>query len=321
MAAHTVTLSIVVPMYNESDNIGEFYDRITLVLQGMGESYEIICINDGSKDDTLSKLEALNRSDSRVKVIDLSRNFGKEIALSAGLDFTAGRGVIPIDADLQDPPELIPQLFGKWREGFDVVSARRIKRKGETWMKKWTASFFYKMFRVFTKFDIQDNIGDFRLMDRKVVEALREIKEYHRFMKGLFVWVGFRQTTVDFEREARYKGKTKLNYRKLFNLAVEGLTSFSHIPLRAASLFGIVISFLSFCYAVFVIVKKIIFGDAVQGYPSMITIMLFLGGIQLLTIGIIGEYIGRIYNETKKRPLYYIRDKIGFKKSRKKIQS
>jgi glycosyltransferase involved in cell wall biosynthesis len=318
MESSPVTLSIVVPMYNEADNIEVLYNKIKAVLEDMGESFEIICVNDGSRDETLSKLIEINRSDKRVKVIDLSRNFGKEIALSAGLDFTSGRAVVPIDADLQDPPELISLLFQKWREGYDVVTARRVKRRGESWIKKGTALFFYRLFKLLTSFELQENIGDFRLMDRKVVEALREIKEFHRFMKGLFIWVGFRQVSIEFERDARFAGKSKLNYRKLINLAVEGLTSFSHIPLRAASLIGIAISFLSFCYAIYVIIKKIVFGDPVQGYPSMITIMLFLGGIELLTIGIIGEYIGRIYNETKKRPLYFVREKIGFSKIQRK---
>ncbi len=307
-----ITLSIVVPMYNESENIAEFYHKVSAVLKKLGAGYEIICVNDGSKDNTLEQLAALNKKDKRVKVIDLSRNFGKEIALSAGIDFAYGRAVIPIDADLQDPPELIPELFRKWKEGFEVVTARRIKRKGETWIKKITASFFYKIFKAFTKFDIQENTGDFRLMDRKVVDALKELKESHRFMKGLFSWVGFKQTSVVFERDPRHAGKTKWNYRKLFNLAIEAVTSFSHIPLRIASFLGVFISFFSFCYAVYVILKKVLFGDPVQGYASMITIILFLGGIQLFAIGIIGEYIGRIYNETKRRPLYFVREKIGF---------
>jgi len=312
MAAKDVSVSIVVPMYNESDNLEEFYKIVTGVLEAENESFEIICVNDGSTDNTLERLIALRRLDKRVKIVDFSRNFGKEIALSAGLDFTSGRAVIPIDADLQDPPELIPEMLRKWREGFEVVTARRVKRRGETWLKKATASIFYKIFKAFTSFDIEENTGDFRLLDRKVVNALKELREHHRYMKGLFFWVGFRQCSINFERDARFAGKSKLSYGKLIALAMEGLTSFSHIPLRAASYLGIIISFLSFCYAAFVIAKKIISGDPVQGYASMTTIILFLGGIQLLTIGIIGEYIGRIYNETKRRPLYIVRGKIGF---------
>ncbi|MGA2140800.1 MAG: glycosyltransferase family 2 protein [Brevinematales bacterium] len=312
MPGKDVTISIVVPMYNESENIEKFYATLAGVLEGTGESFEIICVNDGSKDDTLDRLVELSGKDKRVKVVDFSRNFGKEIALSAGLDFSSGSAVIPIDADLQDPPELIPELVRKWREGFDVVTARRIKRKGETWLKKSTAILFYKIFKAFTSFDIEENTGDFRLLDRKVVEALKELKEAHRYMKGLFFWVGFRQCSVTFERDPRFSGKSKLNYGKLINLAVEGLTSFSYIPLRAASYMGIIISFLSFCYAAFIIVKKLVSGDPVQGYASMTAIILFLGGIQLLTIGIIGEYIGKIYNEAKRRPLYIVREKYGF---------
>lgn len=277
MARVNITVSIVVPMYNETENIDRFYKTVTRVLESSKESFEIICVNDGSTDDTLERLLDLRRQDKRVKIVDFSRNFGKEIALSAGLDFTAGRAVIPIDADLQDPPELIPDLILKWKEGFDVVTARRIKRKGETWLKRGTAALFYKIFKSFTSFDIEENTGDFRLLDRKVVDALKELKEHHRYMKGLFFWVGFRQCSIGFERDARFAGKSKLSYSKLISLAVEGLTSFSHIPLRAASYLGIIISFFSFCYAAFVIIKKIVSGDPVQGYASMTAIILFLG--------------------------------------------
>lgn len=320
MAETQVSLSIVVPMYNESDNIDRFYDTVAKVLAGLKMSCEIICVNDGSRDDTLSRLKLLRKRDSRIKIVDFSRNFGKENALSAGLDLASGRAVIPIDADLQDPPELIPELIRKWREGFDVVTARRIKRYGETWLKKATAAIFYKIFNALTKYNIEDNTGDYRLMDRKVVDALKELKENNRYMKGLFFWVGFRQCSITFERDARFAGKSKMNYSKLINLAVEGLTSFSHLPLRAASFLGIIISLFSFIYAVFVIIKKFISGDPVQGYSSMTVIILFLGGIQLLTIGIIGEYIGRIYSETKKRPLYIVREKFGFGPGRRRAR-
>ena len=309
------TLSIVVPIFNESDNIYAFYEKITKVLNELSEPYEIVFINDGSKDNSLDLLVELHEKDKKVKVINLSRNFGKEIAMTAGMDYSSGEAVIPIDADLQDPPEVIVSLFHKWREGYDVVYATRSSREGETWLKKWTSKMFYKIMGSLTKIEVPRDTGDFRLMDRKVVEALKELREHHRFMKGLFSWVGYKQIGVSYNRDPRYGGKTKWNLGKLFNFAIEGITSFSYIPLKFASLMGVIVSFLSFVYGIFIVIKTLIFGNPVGGYPSLIVIILFLGGIQLLTIGIIGEYIGRIYDETKKRTLYFVRDTIGFPKN------
>ena len=309
------TLSIVVPIFNESDNIYAFYEKITKVLNELSEPYEIVFINDGSKDNSLDLLVELHEKDKKVKVINLSRNFGKEIAMTAGMDYSSGEAVIPIDADLQDPPEVIVSLFHKWREGYDVVYATRSSREGETWLKKWTSKMFYKIMGSLTKIEVPRDTGDFRLMDRKVVESLKELREHHRFMKGLFSWVGYKQIGVSYNRSPRYGGKTKWNFGKLFNFAIEGITSFSYIPLKFASLMGVIVSFLSFVYGIFIVIKTLIFGNPVGGYPSLIVIILFLGGIQLLTIGIIGEYIGRIYDETKKRTLYFVRDTIGFPKN------
>lgn len=304
--------SIVVPVFNEAPNVAAFYDRITKVMAGMGEPYEIIFINDGSKDDTLSHLLSLAEKDPKVKIIDLSRNFGKEIALTAGIDYASGEAVIPIDADLQDPPELIPELIAKWREGYDIVYATRLQRDGESWLKRLTARLFYRTVRKITSIEIPKDTGDFRLLSRPAVEALKRLRERNRFMKGLFTWVGFRQTAVYYRRLPRNAGKTKWNYWRLWNFAIEGITSFSYIPLQFATYFGLSVAFFAFMYALFIVVRTVLFGRDVPGYPSLITVILFLGGVQLFAIGILGEYIGRIYNEVKQRPLYIVKDKYGY---------
>ncbi|MFB6367834.1 glycosyltransferase family 2 protein [Paenibacillus elgii] len=308
----SLKLSLIVPMYNEGSNISYFYNRITKVLEEIGYRYEIICINDGSKDDTMLHLMELNKKDSRIKIINLSRNFGKEIAMSAGLNAAKGDAIIPIDADLQDPPELIPELIDKWLAGYDVVYATRTKREGETWAKKATAKLFYKFMRKITNIDIPADTGDFRLMSRRVVDALNQLPEHHRFMKGLFSWVGFKQTGVSYQREPRHAGKSSFNYWKLWNFAIEGITSFSFAPLKMSSYLGFIVSFLSVLYMLFLIVRTIFFGNEVPGYPSLMVTILFFGGVQLMSLGFIGEYVGRIYNESKRRPLYFVSDQIGF---------
>ena len=305
-------LSLIVPVYNESSNLDLFYERVLKVLKPLNVSYEILFIDDGSKDDSLEKLLEIRGRDSKVKVVQFSRNFGKEIAVSAGLDLAAGKAVIPIDADLQDPPELIPSLIEKWKAGYDVVYAKRTKRMGESWLKRWTASLFYRLIAKMTNIDIPEDAGDYRLLSRAAVEQLKRLRERHRFMKGLFTWVGFKQTAVFFERDPRYSGKTKWNYWKLWNFAIEGITSFSYIPLQAASYLGLLVSVFAFFYGVFIIVFKLLHGIAVPGYASLMAAVLFLGGIQLLTLGILGEYIGRIYDEVKQRPLYVIHKTYGF---------
>ncbi len=305
-------LSLIVPVYNESSNLDLFYERVLKVLKPLNLSYEILFIDDGSKDDSLEKLLEIRGRDSNVKVVQFSRNFGKEIAVSAGLDLAEGKAAIPIDADLQDPPELIPSLLEKWKEGYDVVYAKRTKRMGESWLKRWTASLFYRLIAKMTNIDIPEDAGDYRLLSRAAVEQLKRLRERHRFMKGLFTWVGFKQTAVFFERDPRYSGKTKWNYWKLWNFAIEGITSFSYIPLQAASYLGLLVSVFAFFYGVFIIAFKLLHGIAVPGYASLMAAVLFLGGIQLLTLGILGEYIGRIYDEVKQRPLYVIHKTYGF---------
>lgn len=305
-------VSIVVPMFNESENIGMLYERLTAVLEKLDRPYEVICVNDGSKDNTLQLMIKINQKDPRFKIIDLSRNFGKEIALSAGLDYSNGEVVVPIDADLQDPPELICEMLERWAEGYDVVYAVRTQRDGESLLKKSTAALFYKIIGKLSTIDIPRNTGDFRLMSRQVVESLKELRETHRFMKGLFSWIGFRQTAIMYRRDARYAGKTKWKFGKLWNLALEGITSFSYLPLQWSMYFGFFVASSAFLYGLYLTIRTLIYGNPVPGYPSLMVIVLFLGGVQLFTVGIIGEYIGRIYTESKRRPLYVVRESIGF---------
>ena len=306
-----IVLSVVVPMYNEEDNVSEFYAQVKAALERTGETWEIICINDGSRDATLAQLVALHRSDPRVKVINFSRNFGKEIALTAGIDYASGQAVIPIDADLQDPPELIPELIAQWRAGHDVVNATRRTRHGEGWLKRATARMFYRVLGKMADVQIPHNTGDFRLLSRPAVEALKRLPERTRFMKGLFAWVGFKQATVFYDRHPRFAGKTKWNYWRLWNFAIDGIVSFSSAPLKVSSYLGLFIALMAFVYALFLVVRTAIYGIDLPGYASLMVVVLFLGGIQLITLGVIGEYLGRIYAETKGRPLYIVRDCYG----------
>ncbi len=299
-------LSIVVPAFNEEDVLAEFHKRTSLVLNEIGESAEILYVNDGSRDHTLAMLYELQKVDPRVSVINLSRNFGKEIALTAGLDHSRGEAVVVIDADLQDPPELIPTLIKRWREGYDLVNATRIARSGETFVKKLTAKYFYRAIHHLGQVRIPQDTGDYRLLSRRAVDALTQLREQHRFMKGLFAWIGFPQTSVPYHRHPRFAGETKWSYWKLWNFAIEGITSFTTVPLRIASYLGIVTAMIAFFYAIWIVFKTLAWGEPVAGYPSLMVVMLFLGGVQLTAIGVIGEYLGRMFNETKHRPLYFV---------------
>jgi polyisoprenyl-phosphate glycosyltransferase len=307
-------ISIVAPFYNESDGIEYFYSSITIVLDQL-EDYtaEVICVDDGSKDSTLKQLIDIANRDSRFKVVELSRNFGKEPALTAGIDASTGNAVIPIDADLQDPPSLIPVLLANWSAGAEVVLARRVDRTSDTFIKRKTAQLFYKIHNKVSDIKIPENVGDFRLMDRKVVEALKRLPEQQRFMKGLFAWVGFRTTIVDYKREARILGNTKFSGWKLWNLALEGFTSFSTAPLKIWTYIGGVGSIITFSYAVFIVLRTLFGGVDIPGYASLLVAILFFGSLQLIGIGVLGEYIGRIYMETKHRPSYIIRAVHGAK--------
>lgn len=304
-------LSIVVPMYNESEGLEAFFARLKPVLEGITPEWEIVCVNDGSQDDTFVKLENYHRQDARIKAISLSRNFGKEPALTAGIDHSSGRGVIPIDADLQDPPELIPELVAKWQEGFKVVLATRKGRAGDSWLKRCTANLFYKTIGRMSNIHIPANTGDFRLMDREVADATVQLRERTRFMKGLFAWVGYPAAQVFYERPARHAGEGKQNYRRLWLLALDGIFSFSTVPLKIWTYIGAIISLVGFAYALFIIARTVLFGADTPGYASLMCVVLFMGGIQLISLGVIGEYIGRIYRETKHRPLYLVDKRVG----------
>lgn len=305
-------LSIIVPVHNEAGGLEAFFARLMPVLENLRTSFEIICVDDGSTDESLTRLRSIRESVSAIKVLSLSRNFGKDIALSAGFDYARGKAVVPIDSDLQDPPELIAAMVAKWREGFDVVYATRSRRAGETMLKRFTARYFYRLFDRITEIPIPRDTGDFRLLDRRVVDVLVKLPERTRFMKGLFAWVGFRQTAVLFERAGRHQGETKWSYWRLWNYALDAITSFSSLPLKVWSYVGVVISGLAFLYAIFLLVFTLARGVKVPGYASLMVVVLFLGGVQLITLGIVGEYLGRVYNEVKGRPLYLVRDQIGF---------
>ncbi len=304
-------LSIIVPMYNEASNIEVFYSRAQSVLDQTGMDWEMICVNDGSKDNTLEILSRLHERDPQVKVIDLSRNFGKESALTAGLDYASGDAAIPMDADLQDPPELIFDLIEKWLEGYEIVNAVRIAREGETWLKRCTAFAFYRLINRMVRFNLPRDTGDFRLLSRPVLDALKGLNERRRFMKGLFAWVGFHSTNVYYRRESRYSGTSKWGYWKLWNFALEGITSFTQAPLQFATYLGLLVATGSFLYGLFVVIRTLFMGSHVPGYPSLMTVILFLGGVQLMAMGIIGEYVGRIYEESKERPVYLVREQLG----------
>lgn len=301
-------ISLVVPFFNEEDVIAQFFAEINAALSAIPNSnYEIVCVNDGSRDSTLEKLLHFSSADTRIKVVDLSRNFGKEAALTAGLDHATGDAVIPFDADLQDPPSAIASLVEKWREGFDVVIAKRSERKTDSYLKRSSASWFYRVHNAISDIKIPANAGDFRLMSRQAVEALKLLPENRRFMKGLFAWVGFRTATVEYVRQPRVAGKTKFSGWKLWNFALEGVTSFSTLPLRIWAYIGGATALFALIYAVYLAIRTIVHGIDVPGYASIITAVLFLGGVQLIGIGIIGEYVGRIYYESKRRPTYLVR--------------
>jgi glycosyltransferase involved in cell wall biosynthesis len=301
------TFSIVVPLFNEEEVVEQFHARLVPVMEGLGASWEVIYVNDGSRDQSLPILERLRASDPRIGIVNLSRNFGKEIALTAGLDHARGEAVVVTDVDLQDPPEVIPDLVAGWREGFDIVYAQRRVREGETAVKRKTAELFYRLMQhLGGRVRIPPNTGDFRLMSRRSVDALLRLREHHRFMKGLFAWVGFPSKAVLYDRAPRAAGTTKWNYWKLWNLALEGITSFTVMPLKVATYLGLAVSVFAIVFGSAIVVRTLFFGNPVPGYPSVMAVMLFLGGVQLMTLGVIGEYLGRVFNEVKGRPLYLV---------------
>ena len=305
-------ISLVSPFYNEEKGVQAFFNRINEVFAPLADRYdlEVIAINDGSRDQTFEELVKAKANNDYLTVVDLSRNFGKEAAISAGLDFATGDAVIPIDSDLQHPPEVIIELIEKWEEGAEVVLAKRVDRETDRPIQKLTANYFYKLHNRISDIDIPADVGDFRLMDRKVVEALKTLPETRRFMKGLFAWVGFRTTTVEYKVAPREHGTTSFNTWKLWNFALEGITSFSSAPLRVWTYLGCTVSALSFVYAAYLLIKTLLFGADAPGYASIMITVLFASGVQLIGIGVLGEYVGRIFAESKKRPVYIVRDVI-----------
>jgi len=302
--------SIVIPVLNEEKVLNELYKRLTKVMTDIGESYEIIFINDGSTDNSLKIMKQLHTHDKRIKIIDFSRNFGHQIAITAGIDFTSGDAVITIDADLQDPPEVIPDLIKKWKEGYEVIYGIREKRKGENFFKKITALIFYRLINKMTMINMPPDSGDFRLIDKKVVNNLKNIRENNRYVRGLTYWIGFKQIGVPYERDKRFAGKSKYPIKKLFKLAYDAIFSFSNFPLKIATYFGFIVSFLSFLYLIYALIIKLFTNSVIHGWTSLMISILFLGGVQLICLGIIGEYIARINDEVKKRPLYIIKEII-----------
>jgi dolichol-phosphate mannosyltransferase len=303
-----VELSVVIPVYNEAANITVLNGRLEKVLSQMKVSYELLYVNDGSKDSSLLLLKQMSIKDHRVKYIHFSRNFGHQIAVSAGLEKAIGNKIVIIDADLQDPPEFIPQLYEKLNEGFEVIFARRKSRKGESWLKQKTAFWFYRILKKITSVDIPVDTGDFRIMDRKIVDILKAMPESHKFLRGQIAWIGFRQTSLEYEREERLHGKSGYTYRKMIRFALDGITAFSDFPLKVVTWFGFMVSFIAFVVILFAFYSRFILKDYVQGWTSLMISVLFIGGIQMIAIGIIGEYMSRMNTDIRKRPLYIVED-------------
>jgi len=296
------TLTVVVPCYNEDEVVPLFHARAMAALAETGTDWTLLYVNDGSTDGTLAVLRGL----PRATILNLSRNFGKEAAVTAGIDHAKGDAVILIDADLQDPPELIPELVRRWHQGFDMVYAQRRARAGDTWMKRRTAHYFYRLMQGVGRVQLPQDTGDYRLMSRRVVDALSQLREQHRFMKGLFAWVGYPSCAVPYDRSVRAAGVSKWTYWRLWNFAIDGITGFTVMPLKIATYFGLLVAVAAVIYGLIIMMQTLLFGNPVPGYPSLIVVVLFLGGVQLMTLGVIGEYLGRVFNETKHRPLYLV---------------
>ncbi|MFD0694617.1 glycosyltransferase family 2 protein [Paenibacillus sp. GCM10027628] len=316
-----VRYSVVVPVFNEEAVIHETYRRLKQVMNQTGDLYELLFVNDGSRDNTAAIIQSFSDQDDRVKLINFSRNFGHQIAITAGMDYAGGDAVVVIDADLQDPPELILEMIAKWKEGYDVVYAKRTKRKGETFFKKQTAHLFYRILRASTDIAIPVDTGDFRLLDRRVCDEMRRLTEKNRFVRGLVSWVGFRQTAVEYVRDERAAGETKYPLKKMLKLCMDGITSFSIKPLKLASYLGGTLNVAGFIYLLIVLYLKLFTDTAVAGWNGFAIIQLFISGFILIILGVVGEYIGRIYDETKDRPLYIVRDCYGMKKKERKVKS
>lgn len=305
-------ISILIPMYNEQEVIPALFDRVTSLMDSQpGYEWEVLMVNDGSRDATLAMIVKQHRADPRYRYVDLSRNFGKEVAMMAGFDYVEGDCVVIMDADLQHPPEVIPEMVAKWEQGYDDVYGQRITRGKEPWLRKKVSLLYYKMLQKSTNIPILENTGDFRLLDRSCVDALRTMRESHRYTKGMYCYIGFHKTSVPFVQADREAGKTKWNYFKLMGLALEGITSYTTAPLRMASVIGVISALASVIYGIVVLIRTLVYGEVVRGFPTLIISILFLGGVILLTLGIMGEYLGRIFDETKARPVYFVREVDG----------
>lgn len=307
-------ISIIIPAYNEEESLPILYERLNkLINEVKNYEFEVLFVNDGSTDNTIQIIKELRQKDDHISYVDFSRNFGKEVAMIAGLDYAKGDCAIFMDADLQDPPELIPELIKYWEEGYDDVYAKRSSRKGETWLKKFTSKMYYKVLQSLTKIPIQKDTGDFRLLDRRCVNALKKLRESQRCSKSMFSWIGYHKKEVVYDRDPRVAGKTKWNYKKLMDLAIDGITSFTTSPLRLSTYLSIPTFLLLFVYAIYVIIKCIVTATFIQAFQAVILLILFFSGVQILLFGIIGEYLGRIFNETKNRPLYFVNEYNGEK--------
>ena len=309
-------ISILIPCYNEEKSLPLLYPELVKLMDSEPNyEWELMFVNDGSRDGTLKVLQDLRQQDKRVNYVDLSRNFGKEAAMLAGFDHVTGDCMVIIDADLQHPPTLIHDMIHWWEQGYDDVYAKRKSRGKESWLRKRLSLQFYKILQSSSRFDVLQNVGDFRLLDRCCINALKKLRESERYTKGMYSWIGFKKKDIEFEQGDRLAGESSWNYRQLFSFAIDGITSFTSAPLRISTIVGFIVSLLAFLYMIYVFIKALIYGDPVQGYPTLVILILFLGGIQLLSLGIIGEYIGRIYNETKNRPDYIVREFNGKKES------
>ena len=305
-------ITVLVPCHNEEENLNALYNALTGMMKANNKyDWQILLIDDGSQDHTLEVMKALRKKDGRVAYVSLSRNFGKEAAMLAGLDYASGDCAIVMDADLQHPVEVIPQMLSEWEKGYDDVYARRTDRGKESWLRRKLSMAYYRLLQKLAKIDILPNVGDFRLLDRKCIDALRQLRESERYTKGLYCWIGFRKKEISFKQGDRVAGKSSFNYHKLLNLAIEGITSYTTAPLRISTVMGLIVSAVAFIYMIYVLLKTLLVGEPVHGFPTLIIVILFLGGIQLVSIGIIGEYLGLIFNETKHRPVYLIREKEG----------
>jgi len=305
-------ISILIPCYNESASLPLLYDELMQVVHNQSDyAWEILFVNDGSKDNTIEIIKQLRAKDERICYVDLSRNFGKEKAMLAGFDYVTGDCMIIMDADLQHPPDAIPKMLEEWENGYDDVYGKRVSRGKESWLRKTFSLLFYTLLQKLTRVEVLQNVGDFRLLDRSCINVLKQLREQERYTKGMFSWIGFAKKEVEFETQDRIAGQSSWNYKQLVNLAIEGITSFTIAPLKISTFVGIIVAFLAFIYMIYVVIRTILYGDPVQGYPTLIIVILFLGGLQLLALGIIGEYLGRIFNETKKRPTYIAKEYNG----------